>query len=124
MFQKNSILVLDGKFQKEYAFTSNTDEKKDLLCIFQVEVGFKSTLLFTLTYTNIESFLLNFDNTNIKTFSLNFDNKIKCAKIRDFNVERKKLSMTARPVKYCFKYLFAILHNLTLKTIPQNKINY
>ena len=23
----------------------------------------------------------------------------------------KKLSMTARPVKYCFKYLFAIFHN-------------
>ena len=40
VFQKNSILVLDGKFQKEYAFTSNTDEKEDLLCIFQVEGGF------------------------------------------------------------------------------------
>ena len=49
LFQQNPILVSDEKFQKEYAFTSNTDEKDELLCIFQVERGFKSTLLFNLT---------------------------------------------------------------------------
>ena len=69
------------KVLKRVNFTSNTDEKEDLLCIFQVERGFKSTLLFKLTDTNIESFLLNFDNTNIDTFLLNFDNKIKCVRI-------------------------------------------
>ena len=62
-------------------------KKKIFLWIFQVERCFNSTLLFKLIYTNIETFLLNSDNTNIETFLLNFNNKIKCARIRNFNVE-------------------------------------
>ena len=38
----------------------------------------------------------------------------------------KKLPMTTRPVKYCFKYLFAIFHNYisTKQAFPSFKLKF
>lgn len=66
--------------------------------------------LFNLTYTNIHIFF-DLPYTNISIFYESFTIRKNVPKPRILMSSRKRFSMTAGPVKYSFKYLFATFHD-------------